>query len=126
MNRIAAFTDVEFDEHAAVRRRCKRGFKPVQRLPISVEEAAYNAYKRDPQGTTDRLYLADNSNRRELAVVDARGNRRNRGWRGARRAGDDGDEACEVNNEIGPRSSIGRAPLATTLTGILDIPAIGE
>lgn len=66
MNRIAAFTDVEFDEHAAVRRRCKRGFKPVQRLPISVEEAAYNAYKRDPQGTTDRLYLADNSNRREL------------------------------------------------------------
>jgi hypothetical protein len=51
------------DERFRTRRRIENIQTPHA---ISVEEAAYNAYKADPQGTTDRLDLADNSNRREL------------------------------------------------------------
>jgi hypothetical protein len=64
------------NELSRVRRRIDRRFGPCEAFVIpkpseeerelSVEEAAYNAYKRDPQGTTDRLDLADNSDRREL------------------------------------------------------------
>ena len=61
MNRITAFTDVEFDEHHRMSRRVQRGFPE-----LSVEERAWLEYQRDPQGTTDRLDLADNTNRREL------------------------------------------------------------
>lgn len=61
MNRITAFTDVEFDEHRRMSRRVQRGFPE-----LSVEERAWLEYQRDPQGTTDRLDLEDNSNRREL------------------------------------------------------------
>jgi hypothetical protein len=63
MNRITAFTDVEFDEHHTTRRRVNRRCAPVKRTlsgELSVEQQSYEAYKRDPQGTEDRLDAADN------------------------------------------------------------------
>jgi hypothetical protein len=57
MNRITAFTDVEFDEHAAVRRRVNRSFGPAE---LSVEQQSYNEYKRDARKAEDRLDLAEN------------------------------------------------------------------
>jgi hypothetical protein len=60
MNRITAFTDVEFDEHHRMSRRCQRGFPE-----LSVEERAWLEYQRDPQGTEDRLDLAENEDARE-------------------------------------------------------------
>lgn len=63
MNRITAFTDVEFDEHAAVRRRVNRSFGPAE---LSVEQQSYNEYKRDARKAEDRLDLAENEGRREL------------------------------------------------------------
>ena len=64
------------NELSRVRRRIDRRFGPCEAFvipkpneeerTISVEEAAYNAYKSDPQGTTDRMDALENSNRREL------------------------------------------------------------
>lgn len=45
------------DERFRTRRRIENIQAPHA---LSVEEAAYNAYKRDPQGTTDRLDALDN------------------------------------------------------------------